>query len=217
MSTKHYTRNRTRIRTQAFDQAACEEIGAKLAADCEDGVDSSDYPFVPTCSPPVGKRRRKSKPSTDKSCRRQSKKTRPISERILTAAALTGVDPVGGTLVPDDNPSARRPLPFVAANRAPSPVGPHARITRRHFVDPRTPMSFDCTAFCAKESDSALTSPRPVRRHVKKYRPITAWQPFLPADPSAAQQNLYITTECLVTRPEAENAIPGLGSVKRSR
>ena len=112
--------------------------------------------------------------------RRRRKHSGPLSARLLTAAVLTGVDVVGGPLVPGDKTSTRPPLRFSPADRAPSPVDVSSRTASRHFVHPCKAVSFDQTAFGpAENSTTSRVSGETGPIRTKKSRPITAWQPYL--------------------------------------
>ncbi|RPD74682.1 hypothetical protein L226DRAFT_612954 [Lentinus tigrinus ALCF2SS1-7] len=115
-------------------------------------------------------------------------KTQPLSARLLAAAIVTGVDVVGGILLPDTAAGqsdargrkilkARRQLPFVPGHRAPSPAEKF-KADRRIFVDPRRTAPFEHAHFeFAGRPPIQAELPVVSARAAKEARPITAWKP----------------------------------------
>ena len=197
-STKRYSARRNR-RTRRRAEGV-----VSLVADPADHDSDSDYEpedqdqTTSSSSPRLASRRRgrrivwtsdeeddsPQQPAPKRRRKQRKKPVQPLSARILAAALVTGVDVVGGPLLPisSSTTSVRRPLPFAPGNRAPSPVGVKSRfkIEPGHFVDPRKETPFDRAVFQFGPSfrgDTSRVSGAQGERKPKEARPVTAWMP----------------------------------------
>ncbi|KAH9902947.1 hypothetical protein C8Q73DRAFT_28853 [Cubamyces lactineus] len=126
-----------------------------------------------------------SQPPSTKRRRINAKKSQKLSTRLLLAGASTGVDLLGGHLLPlsTTHISTRRPIPLVPDNRMPSPPA-SATVVRRQYVDPRraTPFHNVTFQFSAADSDHGV-------EHRKAHaRPVTAWRPTGGSDTSRKRE-----------------------------
>ncbi|KAI0787719.1 hypothetical protein C8Q74DRAFT_1216307 [Fomes fomentarius] len=194
-STKWYSTRRSRrlrrnlVPLRSKHTAADNSTDSDYQPDSEDQAESSPYP--------AGRGRGQriawtsdednlipEKPAKKRRWRRQKKSTEPLSARILAAAIATGVDVVGGPLLPVSSSGlgVRRHLPSIAANRAASPTGVNSKVKteRRHFVDPRKGTPFDRAVFefgQAGVDGEDGTGNAVITQKPKASRPITAWMP----------------------------------------
>lgn len=196
-STKRYSRRRRKKFKQLQDDGLVCSGGDSFVD--SDPRDLDYHPDDSSSSPVLSNKRRGHRiiwtsdeddeppEQPPKKRRRRQKKTQPLSARLLAAAVVTGVNVVGGILLPDTGPwdaqgrrvlQARRPLPFVPDNRAPSP-DEQVKTDRRQFVDPRKTAPFkhahcDFSPRLPVQADGRVTSSCGMK---KKPRPITAWKP----------------------------------------
>ncbi|KAI0714344.1 hypothetical protein C8T65DRAFT_772417 [Cerioporus squamosus] len=200
-STKRYsTRRRKKPKQPQVDELV------STAGDCFVDSDSRDPDYCPddsSSSPLVSSKRRghqivwtsdeddEPPEKPPKKRRRRQKKTQSLSSRLLAAAVVTGVDVVGGILLRDTTTGppdargrsvmkARRPLPFVPGNCAPSPEEKF-KSDRRHLVDPRNTAPFEHAHFDFARRlpiDSDANGRAVLSAAARKApRPITAWKP----------------------------------------
>ncbi|OJT03386.1 hypothetical protein TRAPUB_6055 [Trametes pubescens] len=179
--TKHYGHQRARKRKRAKRAQPNSQDTYRPSSDPHD----SDHE-LPSSEPP---RKRSSKDiswTSDededapipkrpaKRRRRPLKKVQSLAARLLIAGAATGVDMVGGPLLPTSKAhiSTRRPIPLVPNHRLPSPP-PDSKDMRRHFVDPRTAPLL-CRASFQFGASATDVSSMPGKRGA---RPVTAWKP----------------------------------------
>ena len=199
-STKRYnTRRRKKPKAAEVDNFICAGGDSVLDSDPRD----LDYHPEDSSSSPLLSRKRhghrivwtsdEEEDATEKppkKRRRRQKKTQPLSARLLAPAVVTGVDVVGGILLPSDSTrtldaqgsklrKTRRPLPFLPEHRAPSPAE-KSKADRRHFIDPRKTAPFERAQFEFRQDLIVDTSGRTAASHEAKkdVRPITAWKPL---------------------------------------
>ncbi|KAI0327846.1 hypothetical protein GY45DRAFT_1086339 [Cubamyces sp. BRFM 1775] len=183
--TKRYTRHRARQRKKARgDHIPSDDTYLPPSHPTDDSdVGSEDSPIGQ-----ARKRRRRTvqwtsdelegsdagQPITERRRRTNAKKSQKLSTRLLLAGASTGVDLLGGALLPPSTTHTftRKPIPLVPDNRLPSPPAP-TTIGRRQYVDPRKAIPFHnvTSQFYAADGD------RSVERREANARPVTAWKP----------------------------------------
>ncbi|KAI0359954.1 hypothetical protein OH77DRAFT_1586618 [Trametes cingulata] len=203
---KHYTRRGVRNRKRRNSIRRTSEDEYQPSSDDPESDDSEER--ISSRSP--RKRRRREVhwtsdedegASTREVARRRRgtrRMTQALSTRLLLAGASTGVDLVGGPLLPAVT-SNRQPIPLVPHHRLPSPL-PHTRVALRHYVDPRSsvPLRRASYQFSAPADDQPASSVK----HSSK--PVTAWKPDGPGalqQPESSRPLTPATPQRLVTVP----------------
>ncbi|KAI0661649.1 hypothetical protein C8Q70DRAFT_966255 [Cubamyces menziesii] len=182
--TKRYTRHRARQREKARSSHVHNDDPYIPSSD---PTDESDGAIEGSSLGHVRKRRRRAVQWTSdeleeadashqpaKRRRTNGKKSQKLSTRLLLAGASTGVDLLGGPLLPlsTTHIPTRRPIPLVPANRMSSPPA-NTTVVRGQYVDPRhrTPFHNVSYQFSAVDSDHGAEARK---AHA---RPVTAWRP----------------------------------------
>lgn len=211
---KHYGHHRARKRKRVAKRT--QPSSQDTYRPSSDPHDSDYVAELPSSEPP---RKRRSKeiswtsdededpPAPKKPAKRRRRPLKKVQSlaarrRLLLAGAATGVDLVGGPLLPTSkaHTSTRRPIPLVPNHRLPSPP-PDSNDTRRHFVDPRKAPLF-CRASFQFATGADDGSSLPGKRSA---RPVTAWKPGGHEASSHSDHKprkpVSTTTERLVTVP----------------
>ncbi|KAH9850317.1 hypothetical protein C2E23DRAFT_896449, partial [Lenzites betulinus] len=181
--TKRYMQQRARKRRRQGHAQPNSQDSYRPSSDVLEG---SDHPDLDPSSGPPRKRRKDIRWSSDEAehsdnprppaerRRRPLKKAQTLAARLLLAGAATGVDMVGGPLIPESkaHTAARRPLPLVSDHRLPSPPAV-SKITRCQYVDPRKihPMSRTSFQFASVTEEASATTGK------REARPVTEWKP----------------------------------------
>ncbi|KAI0635847.1 hypothetical protein C8Q77DRAFT_1099940 [Trametes polyzona] len=186
--TKRYTHQRSRKRKRAGRKEHSSQESYRPSSEPRSLSPSEEA----HCSPGTRKRRQDAVAWTSdeaedmhavrklakKKRRPPTRKTRSFATRLLLAGVSTGVEVVGGPLLPtsEAHTPTYRPIPLVPHHRLPSPPT-DSRFSRRHYVDPRKDTHLGRSSFQFGAGEDHGTS----AHGPKASRPVTAWRPAVNA------------------------------------